>query len=857
MRTDGYGGEFEGEFQRELDRRSITHEHTPPGTPQYNGVAERALGLLREKAIILMEKLDDVINVPREKLWAQAMLFACNVTNKSVTTSTDGGKSPYELWFGKFPTVDHLRPFGAVGYARQSMREHKMARKGEKCIFMGISRHFPTGTVSVLLVRTRNIVERQAVQWVDGPKKTRGDGTGSDRGIRWAGDGTIIDRGTPQLNVQELGQEEQLTLHEHETQEAFSEHEGETQRALSELEEETQEALSEHEREQQLEEGEAEPAPGSANLEGPALPTLRKLTIDGNIPPILSSRTRSRRPHTGVEGEALHCFLPAIEAEEENGVENALACDDGGQMAMQATLDIPEPRNQRQAMESPEWDEWRKAQETEMLGMVENCLYKQVARPKDKLVVGTKMLYKRKIGQDGKIEKYKCRLFAQGFWQVTGVHYTEKYSPMPATASIRMLLAMALANDKRLRHFDAEQAFLKADIDEEIYIEIPEESQEFSGAVGRLNKAIYALVQAGRCWNNKFCDDMTAIGFEQAKADSCVFRKIVDGEAEIVVVVDVDDIVAHAKDQAAMDRFAEELGQKFKLKNMGDAGYYMGCHIVRNRKARELKFDQHLYVESMVKRFDVKKAANVPGTSGVPTLSKANEPRNSEEKEEMRKFPYREAVGALMWTATMTRPDIACAVRAVARFCENPGPAHKKAVMEILQNLLHMKEWGITYGGQGCGPYMEAYTDLDFGACLDTRRSVSGAVLMLAKGAISRHSRMQEVTSSGTSEAEYVALSELVKEVLFLRKVQEFMEPSMRVGAVNVFEDNEGAIKLATNKHASRRTKHIDVKHHLERDASDARKVRVAYVRSEDQHVDLLTKPLDKKFTSARSLSKM
>ena len=116
VRTDN-GGEFEGEFQRELDRRSITHEHTPLDTPQYNGVAERALGRLREKAIILMEELDDVINVPREKLWAQAMLFACDVTDKSVTTSTDGGKSPYELRFGKFPSADHLRPIGAVGYA--------------------------------------------------------------------------------------------------------------------------------------------------------------------------------------------------------------------------------------------------------------------------------------------------------------------------------------------------------------------------------------------------------------------------------------------------------------------------------------------------------------------------------------------------------------------------------------------------------------------------------------------------------------------------------------------------------------------------------------------------------------------
>ena len=322
-----------------------------------------------------MEELDNVINVPREKLWAQAMLFACDVTNKPVTTSTDGDKSSYELWFGKFPTADHLRPSGAVGYARRSVREHKMAPKEEKCVFMGIPRNFPTGTVSMLLVMTSKIVERQAVQWVDGPKKTGSDGIGSDdRGMKSAGDGIIVDRGTPQLNIQELGQEQKLTLHEHETKEAFSEHEGETQRAFSKLQDETQEALSKHEQEKQQKESEAGPTSGSVNLEGPALPALRKLTIDGNIPPILSSRTRSRRPLTGVEGAALHCFLPAIKAEEENGVEDALSCDDGGQMAMQATLDISEPRNRRQAMESPEWDKWRKVEETKMLGMVENCV---------------------------------------------------------------------------------------------------------------------------------------------------------------------------------------------------------------------------------------------------------------------------------------------------------------------------------------------------------------------------------------------------------------------------------------------------------------------------------------------------
>ena len=86
--------------------------------------------------------------------------------------------------------LDHLRPFGAVGYARRSVREHKMAPKREKCVFRGIPRNFPTGTVSVLLVRTRKIVERQAVQWIDRHKKTGGDGTtgSDDSGMKSAGD---------------------------------------------------------------------------------------------------------------------------------------------------------------------------------------------------------------------------------------------------------------------------------------------------------------------------------------------------------------------------------------------------------------------------------------------------------------------------------------------------------------------------------------------------------------------------------------------------------------------------------------------------------------------------------------------
>ena len=117
---------------------------------------------------------------------------------------------------------------------------------------------------------------------------------------------------------------------------------------------------------------------------------------------------------------------------------------------------------------------------------------------------------------------------------------------------------------------------------------------------------------------------MAAIGFKQSKADPCVFRKIDDKEAEMMGVVYVNDILAHAKDQATIERFDAEFGRKFKLKDMGDAKYYMGCPITRDRKAHELKRNQRLYMNLMVETFDVQKASRIPASSGVPILSKAD-----------------------------------------------------------------------------------------------------------------------------------------------------------------------------------------------------------------------------------------
>lgn len=59
-----------------------------------------------------------------------------------------------------------------------------------------------------------------------------------------------------------------------------------------------------------------------------------------------------------------------------------------------------------------------------------------------------------------------------------------------------------------------EQAFLLANVDKEIYMKLPEEYKEFPGAVGKLNKSTYHLVQAGKCWNLRLTDDLKTLGFE-------------------------------------------------------------------------------------------------------------------------------------------------------------------------------------------------------------------------------------------------------------------------------------------------------------------------------------------------------
>ena len=130
--------------------------------------------------------------------------------------------------------------------------------------------------------------------------------------------------------------------------------------------------------------------------------------------------------------------------------------------------------------------------------------------------------------------------------------------------------------------------------------------------------------------------------------------------------------------------------------------------------------------------------------------------------------PFRSLMGHLMWLANQTRPDILNAVQAVAKYSHSPKLVHWKAALHILQHIRLTSGHGITFQrGMGSGVDLELYVDSDFASRGTNQRSVSGGVVMCAGACVSFFCRTQKSVTFSSTEAEYVALTAGIKEMLF------------------------------------------------------------------------------------------
>jgi hypothetical protein len=274
----------------------------------------------------------------------------------------------------------------------------------------------------------------------------------------------------------------------------------------------------------------------------------------------------------------------------------------------------------------------------------------------------------------------------------------------------------------------------------------------------------------------------------------------------------------------------------FQARNLGNASYFLGMDIVRDRTNGTPVLGQRKYMSDVLSRFGMEDANGKLLPACVNTVLKVDG-----EPLDVSHFDYAGAVGCLQYLAACTRPDIAYVVNALARYVSQPTVEQDQVAEGLLRYVASTRNVGLEYGAT-C-PLL-GYCDADFASNIDNRRSTTGYVFLLNGAAVSWRSRLQPTVAASTCEAEYMAAPGASKEALWLRMLlHDFGQP---LACGYMCADNQGALKVLKHPISSSRTKHIDVVHHSVRERISRDEISFNLCGTKEMVADILTKALPK-----------
>ena len=453
-----------------------------------------------------------------------------------------------------------------------------------------------------------------------------------------------------------------------------------------------------------------------------------------------------------------------------------------------------------------------------------------------------------------RVYKHKARLNVHGGKQEFGENYFETYAPVVTWFSIRLLLVLSLINNWYTRQVDFVLAYPQADIEFDMYMELPKgiETKYGNGKthVLKLLKNLYGQKQAGRVWNQHLVKGLTDIGFKQSKVDECVFFR-----DNVIFICYVDDGIFASPDNKAIDKAINELKQRFDIEDQGDITDYLGVNVERLNNGN-IKLSQPHLIDQIVQ--EVRLSKRVAGRQ-APAVSNKILQRYEHEPSFDNRFNYRRLIGKLNYLEKSTRPDIAYATHQVARFCQDPKRSHGEAVEHIVKYLRDTRNEGIILKPQSSKSF-DVFADADFvgnwhkmTAAHDssTAKSRTGYVINYAGCPIAWTSKLQTVVALSSCEAEYISLSDSLRDTIPLMDlINEFKQHGFKVISsqprvyCRAYEDNSGALELARLPKLRPRTKHINIKYHHFREHVRNGLIKIYPISTHDQIADIFTKPL-------------
>lgn len=157
-----------------------------------------------------------------------------------------------------------------------------------------------------------------------------------------------------------------------------------------------------------------------------------------------------------------------------------------------------EPSSLESVLMAPDRANWIDAMNEEFKKLEENETWDLVKLPSNRKVIDNRWVFKLKLKPTGEIDRYKARLVVRGFTQQFGTDYEETFSPVVKLASVRMILAIAVAEDMKMEQFNVKAAFLHGELKEETFMKQPRCYEDGTDRVCKLKKSLYGLKQASR-----------------------------------------------------------------------------------------------------------------------------------------------------------------------------------------------------------------------------------------------------------------------------------------------------------------------------------------------------------------------
>jgi hypothetical protein len=469
-----------------------------------------------------------------------------------------------------------------------------------------------------------------------------------------------------------------------------------------------------------------------------------------------------------------------------------------------------------------------------------------VKLPPGRKAISSKWISKVKRNPDSTVERYKARLVAKGFGQRPGINFDEMFAPTTKWAAFRAILAFAALENLKLESINISNAYLNGELHNvDVYMQQADGFAERDSTwVAHLLKELYGLKQGSRKWFCHLEEVLVKLGFACIRSDSSVFIWEKDG-VKVIMPVFVDNITLASKSKEKIAEIKSLLAQCFKLRNLGPTSFLLSVQIDRKRTARTLHLSQRQYTLYLLDRFGFADCSPVstmldPGSR----LDMSQCLQMPEDDEFMRDKPYVSAVGALMYLAIATHPDIAHTVGVLCCFMSKPSPAHWKAAKHLFCYLRGSVDHRLTYAPDpSCSQLFTTYSDTDHGGNPDNGRSTSAYIVKMGTGAVSWMSRLQSIIALLTTEAELISAVSAGQEIVWMRLFlgelgYSFDAPSL------LLVDNQLAIQVAHNPDHHRRMKHLDLRFFWLRGMVNSGVIAMRYVPTTDMAVDLLTKAL-------------